>query len=78
MYACTFHYNTNTHMYLLLQITRQESSAAQPHGRSTELLRRMQECNKDVYGYIEELLSDWESEGSEIRALRRQIAKLQV
>jgi hypothetical protein len=38
----------------------------------------MQECNKDVYGYIEELLSDWESEGSEIRALRRQIAKLQV
>jgi hypothetical protein len=43
-----------------------------------EHFERNLEVNDAVYDYLQGVVADWESEGAEVTALRRQVAKLQV
>ncbi len=43
-----------------------------------ELFEKNLELNHAVYEYLQDVIADWETEGAEVIALRRHVAKLQV
>ena len=87
IHTCTHrHTHTHTHTHIPQLLGKEPSSTGGvlsslvPGGSqvTSELFNRLVELHKSVYEYIEDMVSHWASEGSEVTALRRQVAKLQV